>query len=313
MKHFISVLSLLLFSWPLAAMAGSTVDMPLVRGFANGQPVYYIQTEASDAGVAAGQGVHFVPKLANVLSASNSAVDDIYVVTNFTQPNILASTPSPVGPLNTNGEYSPLWQVNLVTWNAGATPKTLKSEAEVLAAQDAGYVTLAKPGIVVNCPVLFASAHNASFDDEVRLPLVEGLFNGGKVFYISTEASDAGVAAHDNSTFVAKLANALGASARAIDDIYVVTNFTQPNILPSIPTPFGPGNRDPEYSPLWEVNLITWAAGKTPYQLGSEADVLAAQAAGKITIAKPGVVVNCPVIFVPEVGILPNVKVKRIK
>ena len=101
-----------------------------------------------------------------------------------------------------------------------------------------------------------------------------------------------------------KLANALGAPSRAVDDIYVVTNFTKPNVLPAVPTPFGPANIDPDCSPLWEVNMVTWKAGITLRQLNSEVEILAAQAAGEITIAKPGIVVNCAVIYQPGVGIL---------
>lgn len=304
-----ALLAILILASPLPTFAAATATLPLTQGFADGQAVFYIQTEASDAGVALQDQVHFVPKLAGALTAPLSAVDDIYVVTNFTQPNILASVPGPVGPMNSNGDYSPLWEVNMVTWVVPANATTLKSEAEVLAAQTAGSVTITQPGVVVNCPVLFASAHGASFDKTVTLPLVEGLYDGAPVFYITTEASNAGVAAGDNATFVSKLANAINATTRAVDDIYVVTNFTQPNILPAVPEPFGPSNADPDYSPLWEVNMITWNTGFTPRQLNDETEVLAAQTAGEISIAQPGIVVNCPVIHIPGVGTLAKASV----
>ena len=136
---------------------------PVVTGWFNGQPVQYIQTEASDAGVAAGQGVNFVPGLANVLTATQTifpagkAVDDIYVFTNGVaagnQANVIPSAPVPAGPGNTSADYTPLWRVSTVTWVVPANATTLTSEAAIFAAQAAGKVTITQTGIIVNCPV----------------------------------------------------------------------------------------------------------------------------------------------------------------
>ena len=49
---------------------------------------------------------------------------------------------------------SPLWEVNLVSWKDGATPRVLRSAADVKKALAAGEATVKKPGIVVNCPVI---------------------------------------------------------------------------------------------------------------------------------------------------------------
>jgi hypothetical protein len=51
-------------------------------------------------------------------------------------------------------DYTPLWAVRLVTWKDGVTPRVLRSAAAVKRAMAAGQVTMASPGIVVNCPVL---------------------------------------------------------------------------------------------------------------------------------------------------------------
>ena len=85
-------------------VAAITKDtLPIVTGWFNGQPVQYIQTEASDAGVATGQKVNYVPGLANAVTATSGvfatgqAVDDIYVFTNGVaagpQANVLPSAP----------------------------------------------------------------------------------------------------------------------------------------------------------------------------------------------------------------------------
>ena len=133
-----------------------TATLPIIFCWFKGQPALYIQTDASDPTVALQQGVNNVPILSNAINANPGAVDDIYVVTNYKQGNVIPSAPIPAGPANTNPNYSPLWQVSTVTWKAGATtPHTLKSEEEVLAAARAGFVTLTKTNIVVNCPVVF--------------------------------------------------------------------------------------------------------------------------------------------------------------
>jgi hypothetical protein len=138
----------------------------------------------------------------------------------------------------------------------------------------------------------------------VKLPLVNCWYNGQVAYYIQTEASDQAVARQQDVHFVARLADAI--AANAVDDIYAVTNFAQGNVIPSAPIPAGPDNADPEYTPLWRVSTVTWKAGTTPHTLTSEEEVLAAEAAGMVTIEQTNIVVNCPVIFTPEGGSLPT-------
>jgi hypothetical protein len=73
--------------------------------------------------------------------------------------------------------------------------------------------------------------------------------------------------------------------------LWSVTNGVkgQYNIVDVVPGQAG-------YTPLWEVNLLTWKSGVTPRLLTSAAAARKALSAGEVTIKKPGVVVNCPVI-----------------
>src|SRR5438045_9063107 len=73
----------------------------------------------------------------------------IWAVTNGVsgQHNIIDVVPGQAG-------YSPLWQVNMVSFTSGATPHLLRSKADVDAAVSAGEATVAKTSTVVNCPVL---------------------------------------------------------------------------------------------------------------------------------------------------------------
>ncbi len=66
-----------------------------------------------------------------------------------------------------------------------------------------------------------------------------------------------------------------------------------------------------QLTPLWQVSMVTWVNPKQAKTLMSEQDVLAAKAAGSVTINQVNVVVNCPVVFTPGGGLLPNVKVNN--
>jgi hypothetical protein len=105
------------------------------------------------------------------------------------------------------------------------------------------------------------------------------------------------------------LANVLSAQTTAVDDIYHVTNFTQGNVIPSAPNPAGPGNTDPNYTPLWQLSLVTWNPGITPYLLKSEQDILSEKARGSLKIVKTNIVVNCPVIYTLFGGLFPTAKI----
>lgn len=143
----------------------------------------------------------------------------------------------------------------------------------------------------------------------VELPLIPGWYKGQQIFYLQTEASDAGLAKSQQATYVARLANAVTASPAAVDDIYAVTNFKQSNIVPSAPLPEGPANTDPDYTPLWQVTLVTWVNPNQAHLLTSEEDVLAAAAAGEVTLSKTTIVVNCSIIYSPQGGLFPQAKI----
>lgn len=294
----------------------AAATLPVTVGWYNGEPSFYLSTDASDKNVAAAIQANFSPALGN--AANTSAVDDIYAVTNFAQGNIIPSAPVPAGPGNSNGAYSPLWQLSMVTWLPGATPQLLRSEAEVLAMKAAGKVSVTKTNIVINCPVLYTPQGDLLAGSEVMLaratgsataaratvPLTIGWFNGQTALYISIEASTA-AAAGPNANLSTAIGNA--ANGTAVDDIYAVTNFKQGNVIPSAPTPAGSASTSLQYTPIWQVSTVTWKAGKTLRTLKSEAEVLAAKADGAVTITKTNIIVNCPVLFTPQGGKLKGV------
>lgn len=50
--------------------------------------------------------------------------------------------------------YSPLHAVTQVRWSDNAQPRLLRSTAEVTAAAEAGEITLDRPGVVINMPIV---------------------------------------------------------------------------------------------------------------------------------------------------------------
>jgi hypothetical protein len=132
----------------------------------------------------------------------------------------------------------------------------------------------------------------------VTLPLTRGYVNGFEVFYISTEASDKGLAdhltnfTHSRVSFAPALKNA---PPQSLANIYVFRNGIkgssplgfQPNVADSQPG-------DPGYSPLWRINNVEWRQGVSPKELKSETDILSAQKNGELTISSSDAIVNCP-------------------
>jgi hypothetical protein len=166
-------------------------------------------------------------------------------------------------------------------------------------------------GLMAVLPAISLTAHaqiqNRVQSPSVILPLVQCWYKGKVAYYIQTEASDLTLAQQQEVNYVPKLSNAI--SAGVVDDIYHVTNFTQGNVIPSAPMPTGPGNTDPDYTPLWQLSTVTWNPGTAPHVLTSEEEVLDAQSRGLVTIDKTNIVINCPVIYTPSGGLLPNAKI----
>lgn len=140
--------------------SGETINLPLIQGWFEGRRAYYVTTDASDATMSAMMGANYVPRLANTLPpepkvpGTPSSTDRIYKFPNAEQASVLPSAPEPLGAGNASNAYSPLWQIVNVTWNPGAKVVTLRSERDVLEAEDAGRITVMPTRVVVNCPVV---------------------------------------------------------------------------------------------------------------------------------------------------------------
>ena len=161
MSHIKNVLFGFLFVFALAACAPRAEKMPEAllpagKAFAEGKEIYFVHTEASDADIAEmltkmmDSPVLYTPGLA---TSPDSALAEVYVFDNGLegmgplgfQADVFNNPPGSEG-------YSPLRRLNVVTWTDPAKARLLTSEAEILAAQDAGEVSIKQPGVVINMP-----------------------------------------------------------------------------------------------------------------------------------------------------------------
>jgi hypothetical protein len=139
--------------------SSSSVSIPLSKGYVNGKIAFFIATDASDSRVAAsitnttGFKVNVAPNLALTPdSARQQGYDFVNGIKTSGSPmgfqlGIASALPGEKG-------YSPLYQLNFVKWNASATPKILKSVAEIITAEKNGELTISKTDIVINSPAV---------------------------------------------------------------------------------------------------------------------------------------------------------------
>lgn len=309
---------------PAAAAAGSrlfipsaiehpddTVTLPLHRGLSNGRTVYYIVLDASSAEWADRLGVNRAQKLAN--AGDTAAVQHAGMIEGvFHFPATVDFTP----------------ERHVVPGPQGFPPEA----AQPGAVGEPGYSPLIQlpDGTVLNAPHVRNASGQA--DKVVAIDLTAmtvryqetGGFQGGKaVKYVSTDASDPGVAALENVTF----APALNAAPAAGDDS---TASARASLAAFVNGQTGAGNPERQglnsalldgldplnilrwapnqgrYSPLWDVNPAAWtaaamAAGDNPRQTdwGDVENLVnngAATGPGGAAFGPAGFVVNCPIV-----------------
>ena len=141
----------------------------------------------------------------------------------------------------------------------------------------------------------------------VGVPPVDGFYAGQPIQFIHTEASDEQIAQlltemmSSPVILVPQLADAPGS---ALGNVYVFTNGVRPDGAMRRPQGFQPdvfdlAPRDPTYSPLRAVNLVIWVEGVEPRVPRSVEGIRPVEAAGELTIERPGGVVNMPLLTWP--------------
>ncbi len=115
-----------------------------------------------------------------------------------------------------------------------------------------------------------------------------GWYDNKKVRYLSTDTSSKSEAARDHINYAPGLAK-LTAGAGLI---YLVANGKFANNGPVFNSVPG----DASYSPLWQEAMVTWTNPAEAVALGTDEQINNLVKAGKLTVRKTGVVLNCPII-----------------
>lgn len=288
------------------------VQFRIHEAWFNGQPTYYIRTDASDSEFAKQTGTVFVPKLAEALKASQTGTSDLYVFRQGAaegQKPIVSAVPG-------QGNFSPAFRLHEVEWSGPA--KTLKAVQEVLNAQQANELKIESAGIVVNYPVVKWPGGELPVDQTREAYLGDGqlldapdsekmtvTFKLHECFpssrYIVTDTSHAGMAGGMKVGASAQSGQLSAAGATA--KIWVFGNGVpgsgpmggQPSVFDSIAL-------TPEWSPFWDHLTLTWADEGQAKVLDSKQAVepLLDDKALELFQGTPkthpdGFVVNCPV------------------
>jgi hypothetical protein len=304
------------------------VDIPLMKGYYNGNEVFFIATESSDKTHADlltqknGWKVVFAPVLSK---ASASALAKVYSFTNGIgsggsmgkQSDVFDSTPA-----QTN-DYSPLRKIVHVTWSDAGKARELKSVDEIMSAQKAGEVTLEEANIVMNFPMIkwsdgeMAIRKGPVTDDmeymgggqvtKIDIQNMKVTFiahrgwgpDGKTIYYIVTDATPEGPAKMMGVVYAPKTEN-LAISPAAVD-LFQFGN----GIIGSGPMGFqagigGANPGDDNYSPMWRISFINWKDLGQARILETLADINKVKDKVTIEPAMDGKhIVNCPFIELP--------------
>jgi hypothetical protein len=301
------------------------IDIPLLKGYENGNEIYFIATDVSDEKTAidatnlTGFEVNYAPVLAQTPETASAQA---YAFTNGIAGDgpFGFQVPVTIGKPGDEG-YSPLWQLNLVAWNDNATPRELKSVEEITAAEQDGELSINQTDIIANHPAIQWQNGSLMVREDANTVNDDTPYMGGQVLNIDTENMIVTMVAHrgwapDGKTIYYIVtdatpdmpANMMGVPHVPIDEQLVGTPVA-PSLLQfmngingSGPMGFQAGigdsaPGDQTYSPMWFISFIEWNDPSQARVLETVSDVAAMQQAGLISVtpAMGGMhVVNCP-------------------
>ncbi len=306
------------------ARANIPIDIPLAKGYENGNDIFFIATDASDEKIAeqATKLLWFKVNFSPLLSQTpESALSQAYAFTNGVQGKgpfgfqipVLSAKPGDAG-------YSPLLQINTVAWKDSSSAKELKSVQEIMGAEKNGSLTINKTGIVVNHPAIkwqdgqmkirddknitddstYGPAQVLNIDtDKMVVTMVahRGYGPDGKtIYYIVTDATPE-MPAHMMGVTSVPLNEKLIGTGVAVD-LFQFKNGINGTGPMGFQAGIGAANpTDKNYSPMWKISLNEWKDPSQAKILETIDDVMAMQKSDIITItpAMDGKhVVNCP-------------------
>jgi hypothetical protein len=304
--------------------ASVLMEIPLMKGYENGNEIFFIGTDVSDESIASmmtnltGFKVNFAPLLAQT---PQDVQGQVYIFENGVEGEGPLGFQLPI----TNGKpgdegYSPLQQVNLVRWTNQSAATELTSVDEIMEHESMGHITINQTGTITNHPVVQWNGGSLTVredrdninDDspymggqvtEINIENMTATFvahrgwgpDGKTVYYIVTDAVPDMPAAMMGVPFVA--ADEKLATTPVAVDLFQFMNGINGTGPMGFQAGIGAANPDDaNYSPMWRISFITWNDPAQARVLETQADINRALADGLITL-EPAMegkhVVNC--------------------
>jgi hypothetical protein len=282
--------------------AFGTVTFKLHEGRHNGEPVYFIRTDASEATFAEENKLVFVP----LLNAGREVAASLYLF-DGDQPPVLSASPGD------EENFTSLFHIKNVTGGDG-----LDSAEAVEAAAKDGEVSIEESNIFVNYPVVKWSGGELAEDTErdsylgtgqLLAPVDTGnmtvtfklheCFPGSR--YIVTDTSIAAMA--PMMSIPASPPNATLMETGATDEIWVFGNgVAGSGVMGFQSAIFDNQAGEPAWSPFWNHFTVTWADEGGARVLKSSTEIRDLINSGELELFNgvpdshpTGFVVNCPV------------------
>lgn len=298
------VLEYLLESDEWSGQYGS-VTFRLHEGVYNGEPIYYIRTDASDQTYAEANGLVYVP----LLNAGRDVAAPLYVFANG-RSAILSRSPA-------EDDFVSLFQIKNVTVNDDSA--VLDSAAAVEQAAAAGQVTIeeAEIPVFVNFPVAKWPGGELAVDNDKTETLGSGqlmapidtanmtvtfklhqCYPGSR--YILTDTSSVGMA--PMMSVPASAPTQALMDSGATDEIWVFANgIPGSGVMGFQPAVFDNKAGQPAWSPFWNHFTLQWKDESQARVIKTSAEIRELVAAGGLAqfngvpdTHPNGFVVNCP-------------------
>ncbi len=299
------------------------IDIPLHKGYENGNEIYFIATDVSDKNTASlltnqsGFKVNYAPILSQT---PESAKGQVFVFTNGISGNGSQGFQNEVMNAKPGDKnYSPLFQVNLVKWNDNANVSEIKSVKQLNQSLQNNELTVNKTDIVVNHPVVKWNGGSLMIREDKNIT-DETPYGGGQVIDLDTEKMIVTMVAHrgwgpDGSTvyyIVTDAAPKMPADMMGVPfveadsqlvgkgavDLFQFTNGINGSGPMGFQAGIGAANpTDENYNPMWLIQFIEWKDPSQARVLQTLGDIATMQGSGAIEImpAMDGKhVVNCP-------------------
>jgi hypothetical protein len=289
---------------------GGSVTMRLHEGRLDGDPIYFVRTDASDEAFAKEEGLVFVPILRLALDKKGGAGRIFVFGDDATDGQVAVLSTGPG-----RDDFTPLYRINRVTFSGDA--KLLDSAAAVDAAVADGSITVDETDVIVNYPAVKWPGGELPVDTVVEKPLEGGPLLAAPdldamvvTFKLHQCYPESRYIVTDTSAVpMAPMMNIQGspgttglAEAGAASTITVFGNgLNGPGAMGFQPGIFREKAGLPSWSPLWDHLTAVWKDEAKAVLLTSQAEVDERVAAGEIELFKgtpdtggQGFVVNCP-------------------